>query len=837
MSVTRDVAPTSTPLLQRVMNLSWPLPFTCLALGLVLAAIGEYSVESGDKSAVGLVLYVAAALLCLPSLASYAAPVSVPRQPLLGRRPQLICAVAGVLIAVLWLVGLTQIMADLTQRGGMSDGTGTWLWFISLCLTLAVSLYASGLRWRHLSALRPHVSPTLILSLLVVCGVSLALRLPALDHIPNGIQADEGDRAAVAMHVVRGDFHWSLFAQGWYYIPNLYFWILALPFKLWGIGFVQGRILSAVVSSLNNVLVFIIGYRYFNRRVAWTAALLAAAFPLSLEQGRLINEGVFTALLWLLSMLFLLEASRSRRLYAWAAAGISGALSIYFYPSGRLWVAVGAAYLLYHIVERRGEWRALAGEVGAFVYGCLIAYGPIIVYALVYPGILTLRAEQTTAFNRQNALVLYYYNPAMSWLDLAFQQIIHTVGAFNQFKENGGGGFFPGAPPLFSGLYAVLSILGMVWCLLRFWDRRAFLLTVALGVTLAGIAITVDTPDFIRFSAFIPLLPFFAAIFLDHVLAQVSGVYKQRAANLLSQAARVVAVAVFAGQGLFFYFGVFPATIMSDDPNVLGQAVATQKAGTFVIALTRQYHMINVGWVELLAPNAHRGEMKDPGYSLPLAHMQHTPLTFVLLPDQLMYLPYLRDIYPRGWSEIRYDASKLPYVTLYHVPDGGQYARSAVVGPHRGIDVTVDLPGMPRPWHWRVGAIANCCLSDETNTLYPYTATWHARLRAPVTGLYGLALQVQGQGQLIIDGKTVLALSTTPDTETFNNTSLHLTRGLHDLRLVYHVASGGGAVELAWQPPGRQLSIIPPSAYVPLTPRISTQRGPAFDFSTQITLF
>ncbi len=141
----------------------------------------------------------------------------------------------------------------------------------------------------------------------------------------------------------------------------------------------------------------------------------------------------------------------------------------------------------------------------------------------------------------------------------------------------------------------------------------------------------------------------------------------------LADRLRVVAVAAFAGQGLFYCFTVFPQTILSEGANVLGHTVAEQRPGTFVITLARQNHIVNAGWVQLLAPHVWRGQMKDPGYSLPLAHMQGRALAIITMPFQSDFIPYLKAIYPAGWPEVRYDHTGTQVVTVFHVPDGGVY--------------------------------------------------------------------------------------------------------------------------------------------------------------------
>ena len=81
--------------------------------------------------------------------------------------------------------------------------------------------------------------------------------------------------------------------------------------------------------------------------------MLAVALQFSRETSK---SGV-TAMLWALSVAFFLEAARTGRAWAWIGAGLAGGFSLYFYPTGRLWAVLAAAYCLYLLAHGLGGRR------------------------------------------------------------------------------------------------------------------------------------------------------------------------------------------------------------------------------------------------------------------------------------------------------------------------------------------------------------------------------------------------------------------------------------------------------------------------------------------------
>jgi PA14 domain len=97
----------------------------------------------------------------------------------------------------------------------------------------------------------------------------------------------------------------------------------------------------------------------------------------------------------------------------------------------------------------------------------------------------------------------------------------------------------------------------------------------------------------------------------------------------------------------------------------------------------------------------------------------------------------------------------------------------------------------------------------------PFRATWRGQLVAPSTGRYQIELFTDGEVTLRLDGRAILTSEATPERPGARTTGLDLEAGPHALQLEYRYERCPGTIELIWQPPGGQRSIVPPSALRP----------------------
>src|SRR5262249_33759659 len=250
---------------------------------------------------------------------------------------------------------------------------------------------------------------------LLVLVVAGAVRFPALSRIPLGINPDEGDQAAIALSMLRGRNVEPLFGSGWYHIPILFYRFLADFMSVFGQDVARAPTMSAVRRFVPVAAAPLLALRHFGRRAGLLAGLLVATAGPAIQFSRETTCGAPTATLWALSALFFLEAARAGAAWTWALAGLAGGLSLYFYPSGRLW-GVLAALVVGFVVAfgRRGVRKKLVLGAALAALAATVAAAPFLAHAVKEPSWFVIRARETSVFVKENPLRLPYYDRSWS---------------------------------------------------------------------------------------------------------------------------------------------------------------------------------------------------------------------------------------------------------------------------------------------------------------------------------------------------------------------------------------------------------------------------------------
>ncbi|HUS14271.1 MAG TPA: glycosyltransferase family 39 protein, partial [Chloroflexia bacterium] len=760
---------------------------------LVLAGTGEALVAAGNTSPLSLLLYLVAIGLFAWS-AKASSPVASPEPASAAevssragtRRTWMILGGGTALALVLDGVALALIKADLRSA------PGAWLWAASLVVLLVAGLLVrrqDGWAPRWVAGFRPSTRRGWALVAAGGAGilvVAALLRFVGLDQVPFGINADEGDRAATAIQVLRGTNTESIFGTGWYRIAMFYFWLLAGWMQVLGTGFVQARMFGALASLITVGVVTWIGIRHISVRVGLLAGALLATLGVALQFARETSEAGPTAMLWTISVALFLEGARGGRAWAWIGAGLAGGFALYFYPSGRLWGVLAAAFCVYLLIHGLGgQRRGILRGAALAAIASLLVMSPFLLNGLTHPEIITLRAEETSIFSNNNAARLHYYEPTMSTAELLEQQMIHAVGVFNQFHDDAA--FYPSDRPIMAGPLAVLTLLGLGWACLRWRDPRFVALALWFWVGFVGVIITVETPNVQRMATAVPVLALFSALTLDSLAARITdarAAAQARPSRRLAWAGTALAGLITLGlmsNEAGFYFGTYGATDRWPIPSNQGKAIAAQGPDTLVVTLGQQWHMVNSGWVRLLALTTPRGGLQAPGSDLPLAIAPANDLAFMIFPRQDYYLPYLRDLYPGGRVISYTHPVEGLMFTMYGV-SREQWAatQGALAVPPRGAAVPVDTLGAP-PAGWNV---------------YPSPMRWTAGLRVPQYGNYAVRIG-PGPATLTIDGQPVL---TVPSGTAVLSATLALAQGDHGLRYDGTMAAPNTPARFEWAP-------------------------------------
>ncbi len=525
------------------------------------------------------------------------------------------------------------------------------------------------------------------------------------------------------------------------------------------------------------------GIRHFGWRAGLLTGVILSTLGVALQFSRETSEAGPTATLWALSAAFFLEAARNGKAWAWIGAGIAGGASVYFYPTGRLWAVLAVLFCLY-LLLRGPQRRRVAAGIYLAALAALVIASPFLFHVWQVPNELTIRAHETSIFVKENPLRLTYYRPTWSMRELLIAQFDHAMGIFNKYLD--GNFFWPTNKPILPPVLAVLTLLGLGAASLRVKDRRLFLLSVWFWTGFVGVIVTVETPNLQRMATAVPLLGLFPALVLDDLARRAESIKASQRLGLVTRRAATAAVAllacVLAWREWRFYFGEYAAMDAWPYTRVEGATVAEQGKDAWVISLGDQFHMVNSGWVRLLAPFASRAGVLSPGSQLPLPIAADRGLAFLIYQRQAHYLPYLAEILPGGTVTRISHPPGIFMFFVYRVPkEAWARQQGALVSAPGSPAVRVATLGEPPPG-W---------------TKFPSPMRWSAALRVNQYWNYGFRIG-PGPARLVIDGKEVLKV---PAGEAAAVANVCLARGDHAILFEGVVGGAGQAALFEWTSP------------------------------------
>lgn len=727
-----------------------------------MAGAAEAVIRTGGSFWLSLALYVAAAAMFAPGAFPLAAPSGEPGARGGGRLER----AYGPCLAASLIASGVGLRALWSNRQAAAEG---W-WIASGALVLLAALLAGYRfdvppRWDRARFPRTWAGRFAVIgALTVILAVAAVTRLWGLGRVPYGINPDEGDRAAPAIQIVRGLNPHSIFDFGWYHISMVYFKLLAAVMAVTGLDVAGARVFGALCGILTVALVTALGVRHFGWRAGLLSGGLLASMGAAIQFSRVTTEAAPTTTLWAASAAAFLEAARRGRAWAWAVAGLAGGFSIYFYPTGRLWCLIAIPFGLWLVIKGPPGTRGrTAGGLAIAALASFLAVAPFFLVFVRLPQEFSVRARETTVFLPDNARRLDYVRPEWSTARLLAAQLEHGLGVFNRYPDRNQ--TWPTGRPLFPPVLAALTLLGLYTAMAKLRDARLFLLALWFWVGFAGVIVTVETPNLHRMATAIPVLGLFAGLVLDETARRIGGL---SAAERSRAPARVfggalaggVAALLAAGQ-LGFYFGPYASSDRWPWTRVEGETVAAEGAKGWAITLGAYAHMINSGWVRLLAPRANRLSVPTPGLELPLALPADRDLSFLLYREQPYYLPYLEQVYPGGTTRRALTPENGPVVTVYRVPlEKWRAQRGALASAAGGTAVVVPSLGeAPSGW-----------------TRFPARVRWSAALRVPDYG----NVSFRAAGGVSVDGRAILR---TDPGQPFAETTMSLPAGDH--RIVF----------------------------------------------------
>ena len=94
----------------------------------------------------------------------------------------------------------------------------------------------------------------------------------------------------------------------------------------------------------------------------------------------------------------------------------------------------------------------------------------------------------------------------------------------------------------------------------------------------------------------------------------------------------------------------------------------------------------------------------------------------------------------------------------------------------------------------------------------PYTVEWAGKLAVPIDGVYRLGIESIDESELWIDD---IAVAASPEPNQYDEDSITLSAGLHDIRIRYVARTSHYHVNLHWAPPGQERTLVQAEALIP----------------------
>jgi len=562
----------------------------------------------------------------------------------------------GVFIVLAFLLDLTAVRmlrakpTNATRWDVFAIWVGAIVLFLAATLQFNLSGFRSRLRTLNLSSFREHWG--MISLLIALTALAFALRYVALGRIPDIIDGDEGDLGQFAIRAMRGDMK-DMFGTIYGY-GTLYFFIIAVPLKIFGINSFGLRFMSALAGSLTVPVLFLLGRRLFDARVGFIAAALLAVSHYHLHFSRIIPSGNALDALFATTILYLFyRGLEDRDTNSLLLSAIIVGVSQYFFVGSRLIGVIIIGYVGMLFLFRRQIIMDNLGRLILFALLVLLVSGPMIRWALDRTDDYMARMNQTGII-QTGWLSHQAEATGRSVLLVLADQVRKAFLVFNYYPVTG---FYNATIPVLDLVSGGVFILGLVYSLLNILDRRYFMLNIWFwsGVVIGGALVMNTEGGAYRILVVFPAVALLTAIGFSKLVEFGSrGIEDQRQVVLMFSTAFLVLVAFF---NLRYYFFQYAPQCRYGDPNTAIAAVM----GEYLAEVKPQYEAYFLGppgtniWayhnLTFLSNGQEVVNLEQPLQSASDAPGGIQPKVFFVRPQRARDLQLVRERYPDGVTQ------------------------------------------------------------------------------------------------------------------------------------------------------------------------------------------
>jgi len=400
-----------------------------------------------------------------------------------------------------------------------------------------------------------------LLILLLILVIASFFRLWQLANLPGGLFPDEAANGQDALLILKGE-HSPFFERG-LGREALYFYLLAIPIALFGVGVWQIHIVSAFIGILTVIATWFLARKLFNTRIAFLASFFIATSTwhviLSRTGFRAILVPLLATLFFYFTYLTFKEDSLKKRNLFAILAGLSVGLGFYTYISFRAMIAIIGVLFVALLIMNRGIFKQYWRQIIVGLISMLLIFSPLIIYFINHPGTFMGRAGSVSIFSKdlnQGDLLGTFLNVAEKTFWMFF-----TEGDLN-WRHNVSG--YSMLNPLVAIFFAVGFIYSALLVVLSLFKRDSFLknfkyfflIVWFLGMLGPELLSAEGIPHGLRAIGAMPVVFLFSAIAIDFFWNRIKSSLKIGKALLFLAVFLGIALTISLAHDYILYFGI-----------------------------------------------------------------------------------------------------------------------------------------------------------------------------------------------------------------------------------------------------------------------------------------
>ena len=629
-----------------------------------------------------------------------------------------------------------------------------------------------------------------ILLLLAIVLVSAAVRFYLLDTFPNGCQSDECNNGLDALRWLEGA-RYLPYAETNEGQATLFTYLIALSFKLLGVGVVQMRVVAALAGVLTVLAFFFLGRDLYGRRAALVGTALLAASRWHLTFSRIVYELILQPLAMILLAMFMLRALRTGRRRYWALAGVALTFGMNTYTAFRVMPFVVAAFLIFWLVRvlivDRASLRHDIEGMALMAGAALVSVVPLGVYTVQNWQVFTSRIQHISVMREVEQL---------GSMQPVIGNLKKTLTMFNWQGDQAALNNLPGAPML-DTVVAILFVLGLAYALWYALHARPVPVLYVLWfvgiVSLGVLSVSHEAPTARRTIGIVPLVYLFAALVADQFFLAWKAAWRGRGVRWFNVAVALIVVLVMVSNARAFFTeqATNPSveTAFSPYESAVGEYLTTLP-GDATVLITPQFEHHSA--IKLIARD-HSHRALDVVNDLPYRSATSGDLVYILEPADRPLLGLMQQIYPTGVAEEhRAETGELLFLS-YVVPAADLAETRGIVGQYY-----INFPPVYAPDDTQREAELDLDMSAAPLES-PYFALWEGTLLVPEFGDYSFGLTAEGESASLQIGREQRLDLPQGGSGTLDAT---LAAGFHPLRVEFHSGDAPGRLRLTWSGSG-----------------------------------